>query len=164
MAPPSIKTIALFEQPQRVNKASIKEILEALALFACKTFFAAIRLGISQVVFGVSYIEVAAKHDRLAFLKLSAVGQKGWIPVLVPQAEPAQIVLGIWRVHSHHVEFVVLGGDDTAFACRITGCGVHEIIFFGERFREAIGDSNGLRFRKNRRAAVAFFFGGIPIF
>ena len=110
--------VALREQAEGVDEAGVDEVLEALALLVRETLLAAVGLGIREVELGVRDVEVAAEDHRLLLLELLAVGEEGRVPVLVPQLQARQVVLGVGRVHRDGVELLELGGDDAPFVPR----------------------------------------------
>src|SRR5580698_493350 len=106
--------IALGEHSEGIDKAGVDESLKSGTFLVGKSFLAAIRLRVRKVKLGVRDIEVAAEYDGLGFLQLLAIREEGGIPLFIAQREPAQVVLGIRRIHGDHEELGELRGDDTA--------------------------------------------------
>src|ERR1700722_2386472 len=102
MAPPRIVSVALGKQSECIDEAGVDEGLKSRALLIGETLLAAIGLGIRKIEFGMGNIEVTAKYDGLGFFQLFAICEEGRIPMLVPQGEPAQVVLGIRRINGDH--------------------------------------------------------------
>jgi len=104
VAPPRIMPIALREQPESVDESGIDKSLESRLLFVGESLLAAIRLRIRKIKLSVRDIQVTAKNDGLGFFQLFAIREKSRIPMLVPQSEPAQVILGIRRIHGDDEE------------------------------------------------------------
>src|SRR5271155_556425 len=115
MAPPRIVAIALGEQAECIDETSVDKSLKSRALLIGESFLAAIRFRIRKIQLGVRDIQIAAKYDGLGFFQLFAIREERRIPMLVPQGEPAQIVLGIRRIHGDNKELGELRRDDAAF-------------------------------------------------
>src|SRR5262245_52300193 len=92
VAPPRIVSVALGEDPERVDEARIQEILKAFALLLGEPLLAAVRFRIREVELRVRDIQVAAEDHRFFLLQLLAVCEECGIPVLVPQRQSAQVV------------------------------------------------------------------------
>src|SRR5260221_5769827 len=115
MTPPRIVAVSLREEPERIDETRIHHILKSLPLLVGESLFPAVRLGIGEIEFGVGDVQIAAKNNRLARLELPAIIQECRIPTLETQIQPAEISLGVRRIHGDHVKFFEFGRDDPAF-------------------------------------------------
>src|SRR3984893_3565853 len=115
MTPPRIVAVSLREEPERIDEPRVHHILKSLALLVGESLFPAVRLGIGKIEFGVGNVQIAAKNDRLARLELLAIGKERRVPMLEAQIQPAEVALGIWRIHGDHVKVVEFRRDDPSF-------------------------------------------------
>src|SRR6202044_285542 len=163
MAPPGIVAIALGEQAEGVDEAGVDKSLESRALLVGESLLAAIGFRIRQIKLGVRDIQVAAKYDRLGLLQLFAIGEKRRIPMLVPQGEPAQVILGIRRIHSDHEELGELRRDDAALLRAVALQLVGEAESLGEFVRKTIDDLQRFPLGEYRSSRIALLHRRVPI-
>src|ERR1700685_2650204 len=140
MDPPRVVAVALREHAERVDEGGVDKSLEPRAFLVGDSLLAAIRLRIREVKLGVRDIQVAAKYDGLGFFQLFAIREKSRIPMLVAQSEPAQVVLGIRRIHGDHEELGELRRDDAALLRAVALQLVGEAESLGEFVRKTIDD------------------------
>ena len=111
--------IALREHPEAVDEPCVEEGLNPGSLLVGEAGLTDIGLWVSEVVLGVSHIEVAAHRYRLLFLKRTEVVEEGRVPSLVTKGEAAQVALGVGGVDGHEVEVLELRGDDPSLGIGI---------------------------------------------
>src|SRR6185312_15724900 len=162
-APPGVMAIALLEQPEGVHKPRIHQVLESLALLLGKALAAAIGLRVGQIELGMGDIEIAAEDHRLGLLEAPAVGEKGRVPVLVPQQQTAQVILRVGGVNRHDVEAGKLGRDQPSFRRAVALKLVSEAVSARELAWKAVDDGLGLASAEDGGAGVALPRGGIPV-
>jgi len=112
-------SVALCEQPERIDETGVHEVLKSRALLVGEPLLAAIGLGVGQIELGVRDIEVATENDRLRAFQLPAVREKCRIPVFEAKRQAAQVVLGIRCVDRHHEELCEFRRDDAAFLAAV---------------------------------------------
>lgn len=166
VAPPAVVAIALLKHPQRVGKAAGDEAIKPAAFLFGEALFAAIGLGVGQVVLGVGDIQVAAEDHRLgvavfAGFELLAIRQKGRIPGLA-QRNAAEVVLGIRRINGYYPELLKFSGHDAAFFVWVAVSVTGYLVLVDYILRKAVDDLQRRGFAKNGRAAVAWLVGGVP--
>src|SRR5258708_17452457 len=155
MAPPRIVAIALGEQAERIDKAGVDEGLKSRALLIRESLLAAIGFRVREVQLRVRDIEIAAKYDGFGFLQLLAIGEKCRIPMLVPQRQPAQVVLGIGSIDGDHKKLGELRRDNPAFLRAVALQFVGEAEALGEFVWKTIDDVQRLVPRENRHSRIA---------
>src|ERR1700684_4289320 len=163
VTPPRIVAVALCEEPERIDEACIDEGLKTGALFIGKTLLAAIWLGVRKIKLGMGHVQVAAKYDGFGFSQVLAVGEKRRIPMLMAQRQPAQVVLGVGRVHRDDKKFCELSGDDPALLRAVALQFIGESKLFGEVDGKAVDDFRRLLLGKYRRSRVTFLQRRVPV-
>src|SRR6185312_16346599 len=163
VAPPAVVAVALLEEAQGIDEACIDVALKARPLLVGEALLAAVGFGIGQIELGVRPIEVAAEDHGLFLLELPHVAQERGIPVLVPQGEAAEVVLGIGRVDRHRIELGEFRRDEAAFLAGVALELIGEPEALRERLRKAVDDRERLFPGEDRRTGVALLDGRMPV-
>src|SRR5580693_7546580 len=163
MAPPRVVAVALGEQAECVDEAGVDKSLKSRAFLIGESLLAAVRLRIRKVELGVRDIQVAAKYNGLGFFQLFAIREKSRIPMLVPQSEPAQVILGIRRIHGDHEELGELRRDDAALLRAVALELVGEAETLGEFAGETVDDLQRFLLGEDRGSRIALLERGVPI-
>ena len=88
---------------ESIGKSGIEQRCEFFAFFVGKARIATVGLGIFQVDFLVSHIEVAAHYHRFLGIELEEIVAE----IVFPRhsiVESAQFVLRVWHIHRHKEE------------------------------------------------------------
>src|ERR1700730_8202828 len=163
MTPPRIMAVPLREKPERIDEPRIHHILKSLALLVGESLFPAVRLGICEIEFGVGDVQIAAKNNRLARLELPAISQKCRIPMLEAQIQPAEVVLGVRRIHGDHVIVFEFSRDDPALIGAVASQLVRETEARSKLRRITVDDGDRLLLGKNGRSRIALFGRRVPV-
>src|SRR5581483_4758306 len=163
VAPPGVMAVALPEQAEGIDEARIQKVLEAAALLLGEALAAAVGFRVRQIELGVGNIEVAAENHRLGLLEPPAVRQERRIPVLVTQAQAAQIILGVGCIYRDHIEPWKLGGDQASLLRAVALQLVREAKPPGQLPGKPIHHRHGSASAQNGRARVPLLQCRIPV-
>ena len=108
-----------------------------------------VRLGIFQIDLPMRHVQVAAEDHRLLPLQFFQIREEILLP-LHPVWQSRQLILGIGRVHRHHIVFRKLRRNDTALLVVL----LHA---------NAVGHRQRLLLREHGRARIALLHRIIPV-
>ena len=150
VAPPRVGVrLVRMQGAERVREAGVQQLLKLRALLGAEAGVADVALRVFQVDLRCGDVHVPADDDRLVPVERADEFAERIVPAH-PVFQPAQAVLGVWRVDAHKIEFRVFGRDHAALQIVLRQA---EIILYIER----------LGLREHGGAGVALFLGAAPV-